>query len=83
MAKTTSVMSLESSELPQWISVVWKVRDVTPLQVSATVRLHCFVSHWPAFIFYLFIFFSLGEEVRKLSEKSLPTGKSEIGLDGL
>ncbi len=42
--QTTSVMSLESSELPQCISVVWKVRDVTLLQVSATVRLHCFVS---------------------------------------
>lgn len=71
MAKTTSVMSLESSELPQCISVVWKVRDVTLLQVSATVRLHCFVSLRPAFFF----FFSLGEEVRKLSEKSLPRQK--------
>lgn len=72
MAKTTSVMSLESSELLQCISVVWKVRDMTPLQVSATVRLHCFVSLRPTFYFY---FFHLGEEVRKLSEKCLPRQK--------
>lgn len=43
MARTTPVMSLGSSELPQSISVVWKVRDVTLLQVSAKAVLLCFL----------------------------------------
>lgn len=43
MARTTPVMSLGSSELPQCISVVWKVRDVTLLQVSAKAVLLCFL----------------------------------------
>lgn len=53
MAKTALVMSLGSSELPQCISVVWKVRDVTPLQVSAKAALHHFLFGRLFFFFFL------------------------------
>lgn len=42
MAKAALVMSLGLSDLLQCISVVWKVRDMTPLQVSAKAAFYRF-----------------------------------------